>query len=173
MRYRLNVTRTFVVVAIVLGAVLWLPGPIAEGQDDEGRLKQQISAALQPNWRVTGMKAVDPAAPPWSDTVGGNSGGYVALCENPTELTEQPGDKSGGGAASRHPEFRLWLINRSATVTPAKLQATLGGPGMMAMQSAIPKLVGSNEKIMVVCFECSSEQRKALVSALQLKSLPN
>ena len=145
---------------------------LALGQD-ERHLKQQIASGLTDPWKITGFEKVDSSgSAPWHMIFKHDYPGYVATCEDVSQTTEESSGKSDGpGNARRHPIFSLWLLRRSASVTPAKVQQDLQKLRFSAMQVAVPQFVGFNHDYVVTCtYDCSEKAVGKIGRILKLQN---
>jgi len=165
--------RIWFLLGIAVSAPFFL-SRLAIGQDERD-LKQKIASGLSGHWKITGYEKVGSKKPgPWSGIFNKNYPGYVATCEDVSTTNEESGGKSdGAGNARRHPIFSLWFLQRSASVTPAKIQQDLQKLRFSAMQVATPQLLGFNRDYVVTCtYDCSEKAVTKIAGILKLQPIP-
>jgi hypothetical protein len=167
-RNRVGLTILIVTAAILSSSILSEP---AAGQDEK-QIKNQINSALKNPWMITGFETVaSSASGPWS-SLRGDYRGYAVTCEDVGRTVAESGGKSdGAGNARRHPRFDLWLLRRTASVTPAKVQQDLQQLSFSALQAVTPKLLGFNQDYVVACMtDCSEKAVTEIARTLKLRN---
>jgi hypothetical protein len=137
------------------------------------QLRSQIESALTKPWQITGFEQVDPSAPAWRGDLPGITAGYIVTCEDLTTTSTDIRSKDSSNSAGRHPGFALYMITRSASVTPAAVHAKLSGNNAPMVQRAFPVELGSNSQFVVACMDqCSGNPLvQTIVAKLNLKPL--
>lgn len=136
----------------------------AEKKPNMDDISRRLKSSLQNGWELTGSKEISSAKDaPWASFFRSASAGYVFGFENRDQSVECSSSKGAKASVKVHPDFRMWVIRLSPTVTLATLQKDYEDSRRSPIQTAHPTALGaSREMAMFLVNGCGDVQDKAL-----------